>query len=378
METLICAVGDPEEARTIESLLAGEYRVELCADFREAAAAIASRSAAAILLEESSDRRCRLVRRAAAAGISVIEVKNLDADELRRSLHAALAERERRSEGPFTGSSPAIRRTSELIRRFAESDYPVLIIGESGTGKELAARAIHGLSRRRDFPFVARNCAAQPEQLAESEFFGTERGAFTDAVSRPGAFELARGGSLFLDEIGETKPPLQAKLLRVIESRELWRLGGQKPIPIDMRIISATCRDLREALSAGEFRSDLLFRIDTLVLEIPPLRERREDIGQLATQFALEATGGRATVGPSALRKLEGHGWPGNVRELRNVVQRALVLSGVVDEIRAEHVVFYEFAAGPSGIPRSGISPATDEPPESPSGRDRAARAAVF
>lgn len=238
------------------------------------------------------------------------------------------------------GRCAASRATEERLRLYADSDYPVLIIGESGTGKEIAARALHSLSRRRRGPFVARNCAAIPELLAESELFGTERGAFTDAVARPGAFELAAEGLLFLDEIGDASPPLQAKLLRVLETGEFWRLGGRRSVAADFRFVSATRCDLKRAADEGRFRLDLLYRIDTLVLEMPPLRARREDIPDLATSFALQATRGRVCLSPAAMDKMSSHDWPGNVRELRNVVHRALVLASGCDEILPEHIEF--------------------------------------
>ena len=216
----------------------------------------------------------------------------------------------------------------------------MLILGESGTGKEIAARALRDFSCGRTGPFVARNCAAIPENLAESELFGTERGAFTDAVARPGAFELARGGLLFLDEIGESSLSFQAKLLRVLESGEFWRLGGTKSVAADFRFVSATSRDLNRAAAEGDFRIDLLYRIDTLVVEMPPLRARREDIVDLASHFALLASRGRVCVGAEAMGKLVGYDWPGNIRQLRNIVHRALVLAGGADEIQAKHIVF--------------------------------------
>ena len=171
-----------------------------------------------------------------------------------------------RARPPFTGSSLAIRKTAERLRLFARSDFPILILGESGTGKEVAARAIHTYSDRKGERFIPRNCAALPELLAESELFGTERGAFTDAVARPGAFELARGGILFLDEISDMSPVIQAKLLRVLETGEFWKLGGSKPIASDIRLVSAASAD---PLGSPTFRRDLLYRIDTLVLELP-------------------------------------------------------------------------------------------------------------
>jgi transcriptional regulator with PAS, ATPase and Fis domain len=243
-------------------------------------------------------------------------------------------------EGIFIGESPAIKEVEKLVHLYADSTYPVLIYGESGTGKEIAARALRELSPSRTGSFIARNCAAIPEHLAESELFGTERGAFTDAVARPGAFELARGGLLFLDEIGEMGLPTQAKLLRVLETGEFWRLGSMKSAVADFRFVSATSRDLDRAVAESGFRVDLLYRINTLIIRMPPLRTRREDIADLAAHFVHLASRGRVALGPEALDKLMAFGWPGNIRQLRNTVHRALVLAGCADEIRAEHIVF--------------------------------------
>ena len=289
----------------------------------------------------SREGSARSVVLAVRSGAADFLRKPYSAEELRRSIAGpgAVPPGEG-SSGPFLGASPAIRRVAELLRLYAGSDYPVLILGESGTGKEVAARALHGRSARSAGPFVARNCAALPELLAESELFGTERGAFTDALSRPGAFELARGGVLFLDEIAEAGPGLQAKLLRALESGELWRLGASKPSWVDLRFVAATCADLGAAVARGSFKPELLYRIDTLVLEMPPLRERREDIPDLAAHFALAASGGRTLPGAGALDKLSAYPWPGNVRQLRNVVHRAIVLSEGAEELGEEHIVF--------------------------------------
>jgi len=267
-------------------------------------------------------------------------------EELRRAISGALSPGRRQGGtrssrgGHLLGRCAASRATEDRLRLYADSNFPVLIVGESGTGKEIAARALHELSQRRYGPFVARNCAAIPELLVESELFGTERGAFTDAVTRPGAFELAREGLLFLDEIGDATPQLQAKLLRVLETGEFWRLGGRTSVAADFRFVSATGRNLKRAAEEGRFRPDLLYRIDTLVLEMPPLRDRREDIPDLASHFALLATRGRVCLSPGAMDKISGYDWPGNVRELRNVVHRALVLATGRDEIGPEHIEF--------------------------------------
>ena len=214
----------------------------------------------------------------------------------------------------------------------ATTDATVLLLGESGTGKELFARAVHHLSNRRDKPFVAINCAAIPETLIENELFGHERGAFTGAGERRlGKFELASGGTVFLDEIGELPLAVQGKLLRVIEEKSVDRIGGKAPIPVDVRVVAATNKNLRAAVDNGEFRGDLFFRLAVFPIEIPPLRDRGEDIVLLAHHFAAqlgkELRGREATLGDRSLEALRAHSWPGNVRELENAIERACILA---------------------------------------------------
>jgi transcriptional regulator with GAF, ATPase, and Fis domain len=230
------------------------------------------------------------------------------------------------------GESPAMRTLRDTVARVARTDLAVLALGENGTGKEVLARSIHFQSSRRDQPFIAVNCAALVESLLESELFGHERGAFTDAVqARPGKFELATGGTLFLDEIGDMSPGGQAKLLRVLEEKIVVRVGGSTPIPVDVRIIAATNQSLPELVAAKKFREDLFFRLNVVSFRLPPLRERGEDILTLATHFLTHfaAQVGRAlpTFAPEAREALLRHRWPGNVRELRNVMERACYLS---------------------------------------------------
>lgn len=245
--------------------------------------------------------------------------------------------------GSLVGSSRAMAQVVRTIVEVGDSPATVLLTGESGTGKELVARAIHRVSSRRDGPFVAINCAAIPEQLLESEFFGHERGAFTGAVARKlGRFERAHEGTLFLDEVGDMSVLLQAKLLRALEEREIERVGGEAGIPVDVRVIAATNRALDEKVEEGGFREDLFYRLAVVLIDIPPLRERMEDVKELTLHFAaafarqygvpLEGVEG------SALRLLRAHSWPGNVRELRNVVERA-VRTSRGGWIRAEDVV---------------------------------------
>ncbi|HEX8558555.1 MAG TPA: sigma-54 dependent transcriptional regulator [Pyrinomonadaceae bacterium] len=232
----------------------------------------------------------------------------------------------------IVGESEAIRRAVAETQRVAQTDTTVLLLGESGTGKELFARAVHHLSPRRDRAFVAINCAAIPETLIESELFGHERGAFTGATERrPGKFELASGGTIFLDEIGELHVGAQGKLLRAIEEKVVDRIGGRAPVPVDVRVVAATNRDLQAASDAGEFRRDLYFRLAVFPVRVPPLRERGDDVELLARHFAAklgrELRKREAALSDEALRALRSHAWPGNVRELENAIERACILA---------------------------------------------------
>jgi len=252
--------------------------------------------------------------------------------ELRRARREAEALRaELGLSGEMVGTSPAMQRLREMIARVAPTDSRVLVSGESGTGKELVAAAIHAMSTRRDRPFVRVNCAALPRDLVESEMFGHERGAFTGASERRiGRFELAHRGTLLLDEVGDLGAEAQAKLLRVIEAREVERLGGAKPIPIDVRIIAATNKALQKAARDGSFREDLLFRLNVIPVEVPPLRDRPGDIPALVAHFAslFRVRTGRASPewSPDGIAALQRQAWPGNVRELANIVERLVIL----------------------------------------------------
>lgn len=236
----------------------------------------------------------------------------------------------RHAQGSFVSRSQAGRRLLAMAQRVAMTRAPILISGETGTGKELMARYIHDFANSGDAPFVAVNCAAIPEQMLESILFGHERGAFTGAVSaQPGKFELANGGTLLLDEVGELPLALQAKLLRVLQEQSVERLGGRREIKLDVRIIAATNRHLPDEVAAGRFRADLMFRLDVLPLHISPLRERREDVLPLARLFIRKYAPheqAEQLLTESACQALLAHDWPGNVRELENTVQRALVL----------------------------------------------------
>jgi transcriptional regulator with GAF, ATPase, and Fis domain len=229
----------------------------------------------------------------------------------------------------MVGSSASMQRVFRLVDRLADSEVPVVIYGESGTGKELVARAIHEAGARADKPFVAENCGAIPETLLESVLFGHARGAFTGAqAARPGLFEAADGGTIFLDEIGETSPAMQTKLLRVLQEGEVRRLGETKPRKVSVRVIAASNRNLEAMVEAGSFRQDLFYRINVVKLELPSLRDRREDIPALIEHFLgrHRREGEQLEVSASALRKLVRYPWPGNVRELENEVQRWLAL----------------------------------------------------
>ena len=246
------------------------------------------------------------------------------------SLRGVLKDRSRL--GNIIGASAAMQEVFSLIERVSFADVPVLITGESGTGKELVARAIHEGSGRSSGPFVALNCAAVPEGLLESEFFGHERGAFTGAVrAHAGRFEQADGGTLFLDEIGTMRVDLQAKLLRAIQEHEIQRLGSVQTKKVDVRILAATGLDLEEAIRQKSFREDLFYRLSVVPIHLPPLRERQEDIPLLVQHFLKSAARkfGREAPGiePDAMERLQAHAWPGNIRELENCIERLLILS---------------------------------------------------
>jgi len=265
--------------------------------------------------------------------IRVVVARALERNRLERE-NRHLMERIAREVGfeDLVGTGAAMRRVFETIGKVAETDLTVLVRGESGTGKELVAQAIHHRSPRARRPFVAVNCAAISRELVESELFGHEKGAFTGAdARRAGRFEAADGGTIFLDEIGDMAPETQAKVLRVLQERAFERVGGTRPIDVDVRVVAATHRDLEAEVRAGRFREDLYYRLKVVEIEIPPLRERLEDLPLLVdrflTQLAERLARPKATLGESALAGLMRHGWPGNVRELRNVVEQAAVLA---------------------------------------------------
>ena len=350
--------------------LEGAYRVVEAGSAEEGRAGIASARPDAILLDlvmpmedgitflkrlrESGDETPVLIVTALDTAKTAVEalragandyiVKGFDIEELRKRVGnivklAALGEENERlrrelvSEGQFgrmIGGGVAMRRVFEMAERVARTDTTVLILGESGTGKDLLAQEIHARSPRAGKAFVAVNCAALPENLIESELFGYERGAFTGAAQqRKGKFELAHGGTIFLDEIGDMNPVTQAKVLRALENRTVERLGGTQTIEVDVRVISATHRDLAAEIAAGRFREDLYYRLRVVTLEVPPLRAHKDDIALLGEKF-LEQLGERhkrrVRLSGEAMELLRKYEWPGNVRELRNALERSLVL----------------------------------------------------
>lgn len=265
------------------------------------------------------------------ARLLIIIERAIETLRLRES-HRVLSERLFPGAAPILGEHSAIREIKRILPRVAKSDSTVLLTGESGTGKEVVARNIHGMSARSKAPFLAVNCASLPDTLFESELFGHEKGAFTGAHRREiGLFEAAQGGTLLLDEIGEVRPDTQAKLLRALQEREIRRVGGKETIPVDVRIVATTNRDLAAEVRAGRFRSDLFYRLNILKMGLPPLRERMSDIPLLANHFL--GKHGEKGVPPvreitrEAMRLLMRYSWPGNVRELAGVIERAVVLA---------------------------------------------------
>lgn len=262
--------------------------------------------------------------------LKLIAQKALESRDLRRENRRLQGEVEERYHfDNIIGKSKGMRDIYATIRQIAEKNSTVLIHGESGTGKELVARAIHYNSHRKNKPFVAVNCAAIPETLIESELFGHEKGAFTDAQTRRiGHFELADQGTLFLDEVSELILPTQAKILRALQERDFVRVGGGKTISVDVRLITATNKNLEEMMARGAFRSDLFYRINVVPLTIPPLRKRKEDILLLAKHFLDKHAGvGKKKISPEAMDILIAYDWPGNVRELENIIERIVVLT---------------------------------------------------
>jgi DNA-binding NtrC family response regulator len=288
------------------------------------------RSVATLGLLEATDHEP--ARRAQDIGLTVWMQKPVDPPDVVAVIQRLIERRQLQERTGILGDSPAVQEVLVKIEQMAPVSSTLLIEGESGTGKELVAQAIHNLSPRRDKPFVAVNCAALPETLLESELFGHEKGSFTGAAERRlGRFELANGGTLFLDEVGEMPPAVQVKLLRVLETRSFFRVGGAQPIRVDVRVIAATNRSLKDAVAVGEFRDDLFYRLNVLYIYLPPLRERRGDIPILVHRFVgdLSRQHGREFRGitPEAIALLTRAPWPGNVRQLRNLIESMVVLA---------------------------------------------------
>ena len=283
-------------------------------------------------VEEAGSAQLRETLSAVATLASAALESARDVESLRTE-KALLIEELRGRDSSILGDSPAIHKLLQMIDRLAPQATTVLVLGDSGTGKELVARTLHDRSPRRERPFVAINCAAVTDTLLESELFGHEKGSFTGAVAqKKGKLEMAEGGTVFLDEVGELAPGLQAKLLRVLQEREFERVGGTRTIPLDVRLIAATNRDLSQEVKRGAFRDDLYHRLNVVTVRTPPLREHRDDIPKLARHFAAASAircGRRIEgVSPEAERYLVEYAWPGNVRELENAMERAVVLGG--------------------------------------------------
>ena len=333
-----------------------------------------------VIIVMSGNTDAKETLKAVQAGASDYFKKPFDLGELKLIIHRALEIQEIRLENlrlrdelqhkysfdNIIGNSPAMIRVFESIRRVADTNATVIIRGESGTGKELIARAIHYNSRRKEHPFVSVNCAALPETLVETELFGHERGAFTGAVAaHTGRFELAHEGTLFLDEIGTVSQLIQAKLLRILQERQFERVGGTKKISTDVRLITATNENLEEKVSRGEFREDLYYRIHVFPINVPPLRERKEDIPLLLYHFlrlfCRENGIPQKTFHPAALEALMNCSWKGNVRELENLVQTLILMSDeemiglqhLPTSVRGYHSSFLPLLGG---IPETGIS----------------------
>jgi two-component system response regulator HydG len=351
---VVPAPGPPADPETLQ-LLGGSDLGSLMAAPLE----IAGRSLGVVIAAHGSGagsfQATELERFVGSCGLIAVAVENAS---LYRRLHreSEILERSREDHSrPLIAESAAMRHALAQAERAAAGRSTVLLLGETGTGKEQVARLIHALSPRRAAPFVALNCGALPEGLLESELFGHEKGAFTGADRRRiGRFELADGGTFFLDEIGELPAPAQVKLLRVLQEHEISRVGGSESIQVDVRLVAATHRDLPAEVRAGRFREDLFFRIHVVPVRLPPLRERREDIEPLARLFldrlARDLGRSQRSITAAALERLGGHAWPGNVRELENLVERLLVLGGE-GPIQAEELVELLPDLGPAAPP---------------------------
>ncbi len=378
MKSKLLIVDDDDEIRTqMRWALAGDYEVCLASDRASAVETVRNQSPLVVLLDlglppnpaspeeglsalseilaidpltkvviVSGQGEKDVALRAVGTGAYDFVNKPADPEELkillRRAFHVAQLEREYRQmqqrlkvdafEG-MLGSGTRMQSVFNAIRKVATTDAPVLILGESGTGKEMTARAIHERSNRREGSFVAINCSAIPEALIESELFGHEKGAFTGAhATRKGRIEMAAGGTLFLDELGEIPLLLQVKLLRFLQDQRIERVGGRQEIVVDTRIVAATNADLKKGMASGTFREDLFYRLAVVQINLPPLREREDDVLVLAQDFLRQFSGESGKDGlafaPDAIRAIRQHDWPGNVRELQNRVRRAVIMGG--------------------------------------------------
>ncbi len=376
-ERLLIVDDEPSIRRTLRGVLEDEgYDVEVAAEGAEALALLDKKRFDLVLLDvwmpgiDGIDVLQRICARREAprvlmmSGHGTIETavratklgaydfieKPLNLDRLvialRNALEASKLEHENDTlrqtitdQWNLVGENPRIRELRDMVRKAAAASASVLITGENGTGKELVARALHRLSRRSGRPFVAVNCAAIPEELIESELFGHEKGAFTGAVGqKPGRFDQANGGTLFLDEIGDMSLKAQAKVLRILQEQTFERVGGTQPISVDVRIVAATNKDLAAEIASGAFREDLFYRVNVIPFQIPPLRERADDIPRFVqhfvTRYAVETGQPEKLFTEAAVECMSAYGWPGNVRELRNVVERLMVLGpDVVDAV---------------------------------------------
>jgi DNA-binding NtrC family response regulator len=293
--------------------------------------------------------------RVARLGVTESMLKPVRPDDAVATVRRLVERRQLQLRTGIGGQSPAIQEVLVRIEQMAPVSSTVLVQGESGTGKELVAKAVHDLSPRRGKPFIAVNCSALPETLLESELFGHEKGAFTGAAERRlGRFELADSGTIFLDEIGEIPPSTQVKLLRVLEARSFFRVGGTQPIKVDVRVLAATNRSLKEQVALGEFREDLFYRLNVLTIYLPPLRERREDVPLLVRRFirelSLQHDRSFRGITPEAMQRLVSAPWPGNVRQLRNLIESMVVLAPGT-EIRASDIPPDIFEGAPTVLP---------------------------
>ena len=298
--------------------------------------------------------------------LRLVVQRAFERQDLRREVHGLRDQLASEGQfGPMIGSSPAMRELFQTAERAAQSDLPILLLGESGTGKDVLAQQIHARSPRAAKPFVALNCAALPETLVESELFGYQKGAFTGAVSsRAGKFELAHGGTVFLDEIADMDPATQAKILRTVESGAVERLGGAKPVDVDVRLVSATNKELQQAIRDGAFREDLYFRLAGITLYMPPLRDRREDIPLLVERFWTDLQRKYGRPGPELSRdmllEIEQAQWPGNVRQLRSAVERLFVLARD-EKVRGDDVAAAIGPGAASGAAQASTAIAPDD-----------------